>query len=299
VRITASGEAFAVDRGALRLGGSEWALLPPDIYVILARIHEHFEPLAHVLGRAPVMGVKSGDNAAFFLDVKRVRRAAVETFDGLHVPLSALCRCVRGRDVRRWTVADPPWMLWPPSQGWKRVPRWLERFAAARGVEVAALRLSYVRPEHLGVKVVWKDLSRGIAAAVLGDLRMVNGRPLPLVPNQTLYALDAASVDEAHVLAALLNSTIANALTIAIAERAKDFHFRYFGRTIARVPIPKLDPSQAAWTRLLRLARRAPHDAEAAAAADGLVTELYGVSAAEHDRLASYLRKRLGYDRDG
>ena len=67
--------------------------------------------MADTLSRVPVMGVKSGDNSAFFLDVKRVRRNAVETSDGLHVPLSAVCRCVRGRDVRRWSIGEPAWML--------------------------------------------------------------------------------------------------------------------------------------------------------------------------------------------
>src|SRR5205807_8372736 len=75
-------------RPALTLGGSEWALLPPEVHATLARIHRTFSPLAETLGRAPVMGVKSGDNGAFFLDVKRVRCNAVETIDAIHVPFS-------------------------------------------------------------------------------------------------------------------------------------------------------------------------------------------------------------------
>jgi hypothetical protein len=289
-------------RPTLTLGGSEWVLLPPDVHATLARIHRQFPPLADALGRMPLMGVKSGDNGAFFLDVKRVRRNAVETTDGLHIPLSAVCRCVRGRDVRRWTIGEPAWMLWPPPRGWcgraRPRARWLEKFAEARGVEVDALRLSYVRPEHLGIKVIWKDLSRGICAAVLHDTRTTHGRPLPLVPNQTLYALDAASVDEAHVLAAALNSTIVNALTVAVAERAKDSYFRYFARTIARVPLPKLEASHPAWEQLLRCARRAAHDPDAIVEIDRVMADLYGVSAEEHARLAEYLRRRLGYAGD-
>ena len=283
---------------ALTLGGSEWVLLPPDVQATMARIHRQFPPLADALGRTPLMGVKSGDNAAFFLDVKRVRRNALETADGLHIPLSAVCRCARGRDVRRWTIGEPAWMLWPPPRGFRRPQLWLDRFAAARGVEIDALRLSYVRPEHLGIKVVWKDLSRGLCAAVLPDSLPVHGRPVPLVPNQTLYALDAASIDEAHVLAAALNSTIVNALTVAVAERAKDSYFRYFGRTIARIPLPKLAPSHPAWAQLLRCARRAARDAEAIVEIDRVMAELYGVSSEEHARLAEYLRRRLGYAGD-
>jgi hypothetical protein len=145
---------------------------------------------------------------------------------------------------------------------------------------------------------VWKDLSRGLCAAVLEDAIRLGDRTVPLVPNQTLYALDAASVDEAHVLAALLNSTIVNVLAIAIAERAKDSHFRYFGRTIARLPLPTVKPSSASWTKLLRAARRAVGSPTAMDDIDRTVAALFGVSPDEHERLALFLRKRLGFDGD-
>lgn len=278
-------------RASLTLGGSEWALVPDDVRETLSRIHHRFRTLADILGRVPVMGVKSGDNGAFFLQVKRVRRNAVETVDGAHVPFSAVCRCVRGRDVRRWSVAEPAWMLWPPARGFRR-------FAATRGLDPDAFQLSYVRPEHLGIKVVWKDLSRGICAAVLPDVRTIHGRTVPVVPNQTLYALDAASMDEAHVIAAALNSTVVNAFAVAVAERAKDFYFRYFGRTIARLPFPRLDSTGEMWQSLLRCARQAARGANVADEIDAVMAELYGVTRPEHARLAEYLRARLGYAGD-
>ena len=294
ISVTSAGESFALPRTALTLQGSEWSLLPPDVYAILSRIHASHAPLAETLGRAPVMGVKTGDNSTFFLDVRHVRANAVETIDGIQIPLEAVCRCVRGRDVRRWKVAEPSWMLWPPAGGWPRPPRWVERLAEARGVEVDSLRLSYVRPEHAGIKVVWKDLSRGLCAAVLEDAMRLGDRTIPLVPNQTLYALDAVSVDEAYVFAALLNSTIVNVLAIAIAERAKDSYFRYFGRTVARLPLPMVLPASASWGRLLRAARRAANSPAAMDDIDRTVAALYGVPLHEHERLVSFLRKRLG-----
>jgi hypothetical protein len=210
---------------------------------------------------------------------------------------------VRGRDVRRWKAADPPWMLWPPAGGWRKPPRWVERFADARGIAIETLRLKYVRPEHVGIKVVWKDLSRGFCAAVLEDSIRLGERNIPLVPNQTLYSLDSSSIDEAHVLAALLNSTIVNVLAIAIAERAKDFYFRYFGRTVARLPLPTVTPSSDSWARLLRASRRARRHPdrltdEISAEIDLAAASLYGVSPDEHARLASFLRERLGFDGD-
>jgi hypothetical protein len=303
ISITSAGESFVLPNDALTLGGTEWSLLPPDVHAIVARIHATHSPLAETLGRTPIMGVKTGDNDAFFLDVKRVRANAIETTDGLHIPLTSVCRCVRGRDVRRWTIVDPPWMLWPPAGGWRKPPRWVERLAEAREVDIETLRLKYVRPEHVGIKVVWKDLSRGFCAAVLEDSIRLGERNIPLVPNQTLYSLDASTIEEAHVLAALLNSTIVNVLTIAIAERAKDFYFRYFGRTVARLPLPKVAPASDSWTRLLRVARRARRNPDRAAnetnaEIDLAVASLYGVSPAEHARLASFLRTRLGFNGD-
>ena len=79
------------------------------------------------------------------------------------------------------------------------------------------------------------------------DVIHVGEQAFPLVPNQTLYAIDAVSLDEAYAVAAMLNSTIAGALLVCVAERAKDAHFRYFGRTVAAMPFaagsmgPKVD----------------------------------------------------------
>ncbi len=267
VSVTAGGQSFAMRKESLAWCGSEWSLLPPEVRVIVARLQREHPSLALTLDRTPVMGVKTGDNNSFFVDVKRVRGESAETADGIDIPLRYLCRCVRGRDLRDGEVCNAGWMLWPPVGGWIRIPRWLERFSELRGIDPDDLRLAYVRSEHLGLKVAWKDVSRGIAAVVLR--REMNG--LPLVPNQTLYALSAKTMAEGKALAGVMSSTIFNAMAVSIAERAKDFHYRYFGRTIARVPLPE------AW----------------ATGADA--RELYGVSAIEHARLNDYLQRRLGH----
>ncbi|HEY8182964.1 MAG TPA: hypothetical protein VII32_12035, partial [Thermoanaerobaculia bacterium] len=145
----------------------------------------------------------------------------------------------------------------------------LERLAKARGIDPDDLQLAYLRPEHIGIKVVWKDLSRGICAAVLGEHEIVSGHRVPLVPNQTLYALEATSREEAAAIATVLNSTIVNALAVMTAERAKDFHYRYFGRTIARIPLPLNALSMP-------------------------IAKAYGVSPAEESRLSEFLARRLG-----
>ena len=284
--VKAAGERFVVPL----LGNTEWMLIPPAVAAIVERLRREHSPFREVLGRAPLMGVKTGDNGSFFLDVKRIRGRSLETNDGFFIPLGAVCRCVRGRDTQRWRAATKQWMLWPPSDGWQRVPKWLERFAGAHRIDVGSLKLQYVRAEHLGVKVVWKDLSRGLAAAVLGHSQQIAGRAVPLIPNQTLYVLDAKSVEEARVIAALMNSTIFGALALCTAERAKDSHFRYFGRTIAAIPLPRVPRGSAVWCELAQLARRGD-----GAEIDAVVAAQYGVSAEEHEVLAQFVARRLGF----
>ncbi|MEA2489235.1 MAG: hypothetical protein QOH21_1027 [Acidobacteriota bacterium] len=288
IAVSAAGESFTLPQASLR-EVDEWSLVPPDVACILTRLRRTHRPLASVLGRRPFMGVKTGDNRSFFLDATELRADGLVLANGIKVPLDAVCRCVRGRDVKRWTTDASHWMLWPPVRGWTPAPRWLERLAAARQMKPEAFRLSFVRPEHVGIKVVWKDLSRGMAATVLPDEVDIDGRVFPLVPNQTLYALDAASLDEAYVLSAILNSTVADALLVSVAERAKDLHYRYFGRTVARMPFVRGEEET-----LLRLARRAHQGAAVQQELDVVVAKLYGVDARELEVLRSFVTRRLG-----
>lgn len=290
VQITSCGESFTIAQDDL--GEMEWELVPPDVGAILRRIRKRHEPLAKALGRQPVMGVKTGDNRSFFLEGS-IRGGRFLTSDGISIPLERVCRCARGRDVRRWKAEATEWMLWPPAAGWHGTPRWLRRLAKSRKVEPSALRLSYVRPEHHGIKVAWKDVSRGMCAAVLPESSRIGARNFPLIPNQTLYVLDAASLDEAYALAALLNSTIADALLLCTAERAKDAHYRYFGRTVARIPLPVVSEME----KLVRASRRAHLGSiDAVPEIERIAAEAYGVSAAELELLRRFVDRRLARD---
>jgi N-6 DNA Methylase/Eco57I restriction-modification methylase len=271
--------------------GEEWALLAPEVAAILQRLRERCQPLSEVLRRKPFMGVKTGDNRSFFVQAKRISSEHLLTTDGIRIPLTAVCRCVRGRDLQRWGAAGSQWMLWPPRDGWREAPKWLEQLAEARGMEPADFRLSFVKPEHVGIKVAWKDLSRGLAAAVLPDVVHVGEHAFPLIPNQTLYALDAVTLDEAYAIAAVLNSTIAGALLVCVAERAKDAHYRYFGRTVAALPYPETAPEH---DKLVRLSRRAHRGTDVQQEIDALTARLYGVTQPELATLRAFLERRLG-----
>ncbi|HUP48907.1 MAG TPA: N-6 DNA methylase [Thermoanaerobaculia bacterium] len=295
VEIRSGGSAFFVAPSALPVAGrrSEWSLVPPDAGRILRRLRERFAPLETAIGRRPVMGVKTGDNRSFFLDGTSVDCGWLHTGDGLPIPTGFVCRCVRGRDVRRWTTRASHWMLWPPAAGWTQYPPWLQQIAVRRGVDPEVLELSYVRPEHVGIKVAWKDVSRGMAAVVLPESVEVSGHSFPLVPNQTLYSVDAVSLDEAYAMAGLLNSVVADALLLEIAERAKDDHYRYFGRTVARIPFPLPDPASEPWQRLVRSSRVAHREGRAPAGHEECAGELFELTAAELEVLRAHVARRL------
>ncbi len=297
VLIAADGESHSVEQPHLSIAGagSEWLTVPPAVASVLRRLSAEHRPLAETLGRRPVMGVKTGDNRAFFLgDVRLTRRGAV--VGDILVPLGAVCRCVRGRDVGRWMLRDSVWMLWPPPGGFRADEQWVRHYAESRSVAPDSLRLSYVRPEHVGIKVVWKDVSRGMCAVVLPESIDVEGRLFPLVPNQTLYALDAVSLDEAYAICAVLNSSVADALILCAAERAKDAHFRYFGRTVGQMPLPRIAPDAGEWESLVRFGKRAHRGGMAQEDLDELVAKSYRMSAGELAILRQFVNRRLARD---
>jgi hypothetical protein len=286
VRIERGASSFRVQQASLALHrGGPWVLAGSAVRSILERISRDYPSFLERVGR-PVMGVKTGSNAEFFVepDIDWARREAL--VDGVPIPLADLARVVRGRDVARWRAVDSLWMLRPAE----RAP-WVAALSAVRGIRKLE-PLAYERREHRGWKVVWKDVSRGMAAAVLAPHRAMNGSSVGLVPNQTVYCAAVSSEDEAWFAAAVLNSTVAGASALAVADRAKDFHYRYFGRTIAEVPVPALGP--AARRRIAALAKKAARDGAAEAELDCLLSSAYGVSQPEAEILGGFLRERLG-----
>lgn len=292
IRVTSEAGAFSVSLRELA-SQSVWTLDPPELAGLFGRLRGALPTLRDSLGRAPLMGVKSGANALFFRDDVIVDGASVRLEGlGIAIPASAVCRVIRGRDVRRWRAQASTWMIWPPPRG--QAAGWADTYASRMGIERGEFALAYVRPEHLETKVVWKDVSRGMQAAVAPGTTIADGTEFALVPNQTVYALDAASLDEARVVAALLNSSIFGALAVSTAERAKDSHYRYFASTIAHVPFPRVEERSDAWQELAQLARRAEAGAAVDREIDALAASLYGLSARDTDLARGYLEMRLG-----
>jgi N-6 DNA Methylase len=296
VALRVDGRTYAVNRRVLSrsVHGSPWSLIPPDCAEIVERLDRDIPSLEQSLGRQPIMGVKTGRNSSFFLEIEHRNGKLIDVRSGAVVPAAALARCIRGRDLKAWTIVRSNWMLWPPAEGWSQPPRWLEQVAEVRGLDPAECRLAFVRPQHAGIKVVWKDLSRQLSAAVVPRFESIDGQQFCLVPNQTLYCLSAQTLDEAHVLSAIFNSVVFAALALSRADRAKDRHYRYFARTVAAVPLPEVKRGSVEWLRLGQLSQRAHRGDDVSNEIDHAASALYGLAAVELDRLRAFVRQRLG-----
>ncbi|HVR43313.1 MAG TPA: DNA methyltransferase [Thermoanaerobaculia bacterium] len=279
----ASGFAVPQRRLGDRAGGP-WILAPAEVRSILDRLRDAGEPFATRFA-PPIMGIKTGANLEFFVEPEIVNGSRWARLAGIEVPIEALCRVVRGRDVRRWSAHGSVWMLWPrPGEPW------FERWRASGGPKPASL--AYSRPAHFGSKVVWKDISRGMSAAAVPPETEFEGRRVALVPNQTVYCAEVPNMEQAHLAAALLNSTLAGAWLASVADRAKDSHFRYFGRTVAGLPVPQLD--REAERRLAGLAGRAAAGARVEREIDLELARAFEISDREMRLLGEYLERRLG-----
>ena len=110
-------------------------------------------------------------------------------------------------------------------------------------------------------RVLWADLARELAAVV----------PSPdIVPLNTVYGVATRTADDAHALAALLNTRWCTALARLAADPARGGFRRFNARVVAGLPLPAADsPTWCALTEHGR--RREP--------ADALAAELYRLDA--------------------
>jgi len=251
--------------------GAPWLLIPPEVRRAFDLLERAGVPLgASPFGR-PLLGVKSGCNDAFVVTVApgAARQPGGEGFVRVQsgdlsgtVERDLLRPLARGEHVRAWALhaeSETSAIVWthrpqgtpvdelpPGAKHW--LLRWRRRLEArtdGRGGHWWALfRTESAREDR--PRVVWGDIGRTPRALVLpaGD------RTVPL---NTCYVVRAPSDDDAHALAALLNSRIASAWLCAVAEPARGGFHRFLGWTCARLPLPRDWP--AARARLASLGR--------------------------------------------
>lgn len=268
--------------------GAPWLLHAPEVRRAFDALVGAGTALALTPFGRPLLGVKTGCNEAFIVA------------DGdADVERTLLRPLVRGEDLAPWhrhERATRARILWThdrrgaplatlPARARRHLQRWrrpLELRTDGRGARWWALfRTDSARTDR--PRVVWADIGRTPRALVLpsGD---------ETVPLNTCYVVRAPSEDDAHALAALLNSGVMTAWLAALAEPARGGYRRYLGWTCARLPVP-LDWARAR-DALAPIGREAaegrPPDA---AVLDAAVTAAYGLSA---DDLAPLIRWHSG-----
>ncbi|CAN5628160.1 hypothetical protein BH23GEM9_BH23GEM9_05250 [soil metagenome] len=309
---------FAVPRGELSLrpgdARSPWLLVPPECRAVFRTMQRAGSALGESMSVR--RGVMTGANdvlvvrdvAAKIGDLARIRtegyyRAqsaqARATFSA-YVEGSALRPALRGTDVSAWSVSTQRHVLWTPRNDDRsgtapqRLRRYLNRHRRRLGrcgEDIGTLhRLS---AHTLGHKVVWSDLASDLrAAAVPSSVRGVMGTDVAVVPLNTVYFVATSALRESLLLSAYFNSLPLRVFARAIAERAKDAHFRFFAWTIAVLPLPRDWRANAAADRLIALATDA-HERGSLTAAhttelDSLVAHSYGIACDELARLADF-----------
>jgi hypothetical protein len=252
---------FVTDRPSLPLRRdderSPWLLAPPACAAALRTMQAHGTEIGRLMsvrrgamtGANDLMIVASAElklgGLALVTSVSdgRTRRALVED--------STIRPVLRGSDVRPWRATHSSYVLWSPANDDDdaAVPRRLAALLRRRRSAALASggtartahdgRLRRLSTGMFGHKVVWSDLARDLRAAAVPDRVRACGASRPVVPLNTVYFIPVADRRESLLLSAYLNALPLRTFARAIAERAKDAHFRFFAWTIATLPLPR------------------------------------------------------------
>jgi hypothetical protein len=240
---------------------SPWLLVPPECRAIIRQMQQSGVPIGEALtvrrgamtGANEVLVVRDveprlGDNAR--IRTEGYYRAATtngrRAYSGW-IEASCLRPALRGADVGAWTASVERHLIWTPynhdrtATAPPRLKQFLQRHRSKLGPDVHSRGMLHrLSRQALGDKVVWSDLATDLrAAAVPAQIRNVTGTRSPVIPLNTVYFIATESPDESMLLSAYLNSLPLRVFARAIAERAKDLHFRFFAWTIAVLPLPR------------------------------------------------------------
>jgi hypothetical protein len=245
-----------------------------------------------------MLGVKTGCNEAYVVHVDGIEDdvALISAGDRRgRIEREMLRPLVRGETLGAWKMTSRrEYMVWPHGDNnlpRKELPplarRWLLPFRDQLADRTdlhgrlpwwTVFRTESARNER--ARVVWADIGLVPRATVIepGD---------PSVPLNTCYAVSCDTLDDAHGLAALLNSPLASAWLNVVAEPARGGYRRYLGWTMSLLPLPR--EWESARERLAPLGARAmsgdvPSDDELLAAA----LDAYRVTLADIQPLLSW-----------
>jgi hypothetical protein len=187
---------------------------------------------------------------------------------------------IRGRDLSAWQAKPRLHIIWthgPDGRALRRLPVGLaelldphtqrlgRRSDYRRGPPWQLFRVGLASAPH---RVVWPDLGRRLLAAVLAPAA---------VPLNTVYGIATRTLDDAHALAALLNSRWLSALASLRADPARGGFRRFNAGVVRDLPIPPAE--SAAWPQLVDWGRRGAVD-------DDAIADIYELDRADRRALA-------------
>ena len=294
---------------------SPWVLAPPTVREVLDHMRASGPPLGAQPGRRPSRGVLTGANDLFVGDVLEIKPAGDRVTVDLagskvHIEARHLRPVLRGEDLRSWRYCHSRALLWTHDDGGRVLPqlpaainsylsrhrRLLERRVDLRPGQ-PFWTIFRTSPEKWGRRVAWRDIASSPNAVVIPPEVSFLDHQAPLIGLNTVYQIAVASGEDAHLLAAVLNSTVARSYLKAIAERASGGYFRFLGWTVALLPIPS-SPDATVCNLCVQLSQHAHASAgltvEEQRQLDELVARLYGLSPHELEVLRAFDSRLTG-----
>jgi hypothetical protein len=287
---------------------SPWVLAPPAVRRVFERMRATGLPLGEQPGRRPSRGIFTGANSVFVGSVHGGVEAGRATLDlpsgSIAIEPELLRPALGGEDLAAWRFNPSRALVWPyddaghlllrlPPAAHNHLSK--HRRLLARRMDLRPGQpywsLFRVRPAKWAQRVAWRDIARQPEAAVIPRRVPFLDGSAPIISLNTVYQFAAASGEDAHLLAVVLNSTVARTYLRAIAERASGGYFRFLGWTVALLPYPER-PDAAVAERCVEIGRRAHEagtlDTAGAMALDDAVAELYRLTAPELDALRDF-----------
>ena len=315
---------FTLERAQLPLRiedpASPWLLVPPDVLAVIRKIQCTGQRIRDCKALPIHRGVFTGANDVLLVEdfEPKLGDHAIIRTEGFRRPHGTRRRAnyrglieescvrpvVRGTDLRPWSFDVARQMIWCydrsgrahdlPSRAQRFVQRHKARLQARtswrKGMPLATVFT--VASHTLSPKVAWRDLAPDLQATALPACIRSHGRQRELIPLNTVYYIATETADTAELLAAYLNSLPLRTFARAIAERAKDAHFRFFSWVIGELPLPHDWQRDRTSKRLQQIATQAHRNKslteDVQAELDRLVAQQFGLTDADVSALQGY-----------
>ena len=297
--------SFSIQQSLLRFAESSrkspWLLVPPAVRNAMLQMQTSGVPVSEKFRIR--RGVVTGSNAvmiATHAEGKLGDLAAIKSEGGFEAVIEddALCPLIRGCDLDAWSATAAQKIIFshdeqtgkykPPS---RRLRKYLATHTDALIVSDARGRigaLQHLDADSLASKVAWHDLADNLKAVALPARISSLGKCRSLIVLNTVYFI-AAGPELTELLAAFFNSLPMRVFARAIAERAKDAHFRFFAGTVGQLPLPyRWQDSR----RLMEISHTAHRDGaidgDEQNELDEIVAQLFGLSKSQTHALRDF-----------